>query len=458
MTEPVIELRGANLDFLKYKGPEVCLSGPAGTGKSIAGLLKVHLRALSVPGYRATILRQTHASLTASTLVSFEQQVIPYAQSRGMVKWFGGSGAKPAGYYYSNGSSITVGGLDQPGKVLSTEYTDILVDEANQVSKTAIEVLTSRLRHNAPTYRQLICLTNPDSPSHHLKIRSDAGTMKMMFSQHRDNPRFFLPDGTATRDGVDYLSRLDALSGVRRARYRDGLWVAAEGQVWPAWSDAVHVVDAYGLEDTVMWVESLDFGFQHCMTWGRFAIDSDGRMTLVSEMSRRHRLVEDFARDILEIRKANGWGRPDVFATDHAAGERATLERHLGEATMKARKDVIPGIQAVDARLMAGSDGRPRFQVFRNSLVRNDPLASSDRIPRGLVAEITGYVWATERGTDGVPREVPKKINDDSCDMLRYAVMAVDGMPPSKLGNPAVSRQQSPAQSSRWNRPTGKPK
>ncbi len=98
MAVQTYEPRGGAAEVLKAREGVVLASGPAGTGKSLACLYKTHLTALLVPGSRQLILRQTHASLTASTLVTFEQQIIAEAMARGEVKWFGGSGRKPPAY------------------------------------------------------------------------------------------------------------------------------------------------------------------------------------------------------------------------------------------------------------------------------------------------------------------------------------------------------------------------
>lgn len=453
------ELRGAALDLMKCRESSVCIVGAAGSGKSVGALLKLHVTSALVPNTTSLIVRQTHASLTASTLRTFEMNIIADDLASGKVKWFGGSGRKPPAYMYPNGSTILVGGMDQPGKFLSMDLDRVLIDEANQVSVTAFETLMTRMRGTAGTYKQIVMATNPDHPEHWLKLRANDGELPMLTSIHKDNPYLFNRNGSPTEAGASYLEVLRSLTGVRRARYLEGRWVAAEGTVWDGWRDDLHVADALpeGFQ-AARWIEAVDFGYQHPMTWGRFAIDGDGRMYLVAEMSRRHRLVEDFAQDILDMRAVSNWGRPEALVTDHAAGDRATLERHLGEATVKARKDVSPGIQAVAQRLVVAGDGRPRFQVLRNSLIRNDPLAASDKLPRGFAAEVNGYVWGVERGTDGRPKEVPMKINDDSCDMVRYAVMHLDGAPPAKLGNPAAPRPNTgqPSQGSPWSRPVGK--
>ena len=58
-----------------------------------------------------------------------------------------------------------------------------------------------------------------------------------------DYPSIIEADGRPTATGAEYLSKLDALTGVRRLRLRDGLWAAAEGIIWDDWDPAIHLVD-----------------------------------------------------------------------------------------------------------------------------------------------------------------------------------------------------------------------
>lgn len=453
-----LEVRGAAKSLFEHRGPEVLIAGAAGTGKTVSALAKLHITCLLVPGVQALVVRQTHASLTASTLVAFEQIVAQPEIAAGECVWFGGSGSKPAGYRYKNGSMIMVGGMDNPGKVLSMSLDRILVDEADQISQTAYETLLTRLRGTAPTYKQLVAACNPAHPEHYLKERADdpAQDLTLYTSLHQDNPYLYNRDGTPTEAGADYVALLAKLTGIRRARYYEGRWQSAEGLVWDVWDDAHNLVDALpaGHESwRQFW--TVDFGYSNSFVWQRWLVDGDGRLWLTHEIARRQRLVEDHARDILALMKANEWTRPEAIVCDHDAEDRATLERHLGMPTVAARKDVILGVQAVYSRVRQAGDGRPRLLVLRSALIRNDPLAKSDKRPRGFAAEVTGYVWSVERGTDGRPKEVPLKLNDHSCDAARYAVMYLDGAPPAKVNNPAQPGSSSPRQGSKWSTAVG---
>lgn len=458
MSIQTYEPRGGALDVLKAREGVVLASGPAGTGKSLACLYKTHLTALMVPGSRQLILRQTHSSLTSSTLVTFEQQVIAQAMANGSVKWFGGSGRKPAAYEYKNGSAVLVGGLDQPGKLLSTEYDRVFIDEANQVSVMAVEVLLTRLRGSAGTYKQLLLATNPDHPDHHLLQMTKDDRARIIYSNHRDNPRYVNSDGSLTEHGADYLGRLDGLTGVRRLRYRDGIWAAAEGMVFEDWRADANVVEE--LPDMSGWplLLAVDFGFSNPFVCQWWRIDPDGRMWLTREIHKTQVLVEDHARAIRAIMNENP-DEPVPFAIvcDHDAEDRATLTRHLGLPTVAAKKAVSRGIQLVQSRTRKAGDGRARLLVYKHATIGRDDTGKAQNRPHGFLAEVNGYVWEAVRGKDGIVKEVPVKLNDHAMDAGRYAVAHMDWSELGKVGNPAKQSEGATSQqSSKWGTPVGR--
>src|SRR5205823_1080549 len=113
------------------------LSGPAGTGKSVACLQKLHLVAEAVPNARLLLLRKTRASLTESALVSFERFVLP----EGHPARSGARRAMRQAYNYPKGGVIVVGGLDKPDKIMSTEYDLIYVQESIELDENGWEAL-----------------------------------------------------------------------------------------------------------------------------------------------------------------------------------------------------------------------------------------------------------------------------------------------------------------------------
>jgi hypothetical protein len=428
-----VELRGAAWTLMNCTDPEVLVSGPAGTGKTVGALLKVHLSCLGTPGVRALIVRKWHSSLTGSTLVHFRRKVAAEAIAMGHVRWYGGSGSEPAQFRYANGSAVVVGGLDRPSKLLSSEYDLILVDEATETVPDDLDVIITRLRNGVLPYQQLIMLCNPDSPTHHLKQRADAGRSRMLYSRHQDNPRYFDPAaGAWTPEGVAYLDILRTLPEMRRRRFLEGLWTAAEGLVYEEFSPSVHVTSRFGTSsppppEWPRWL-SVDFGYRNPFTCQWWAADPDGALYLYREIYKTETLVEDHAKVIGRLLASEPKARPpQAIICDHDAEDRATLERHLGRATVAAKKDVLEGIQAVQERLRVRANGKPGLFICGDTLAERDAKLEAARKPMRLLDEITGYVWDDRPVPGGGnSREAPVKADDHAADAMRYLVAQVD--------------------------------
>lgn len=419
------EPRGAALEAFRDKtSSEILMSGAAGTGKTVAALMLIHLACLQKPGMRGLLVRKTHASLTASTLVTFRNKVAREAIAAGLLKFYGGSAQEPAAFRYANGSVLVVGGLDRASRLLSTEYDVCFIDEAIEVTEEDLDTLVTRMRNGTWSRQLLLMATNPGSPTHHLKKRVDAGRTRILYSKHEDNPR--MHDGTDwTSYGLEYLKRLDSLTGARYQRMRWGKWVSAEGIIYEGFDPAVHVVDRFDVPpEWTAWV-TVDFGFNHPFVAQIWREDGDGRLFLQREIFKTGTLVEDHAKQLksllLQLKI-----RPRAVICDHDAEDRATLERHLGMGTTAAKKSVSDGIQAVQARLRPAGDGRPRLFIMRDAPVKRDPVLVEASRPASTEEEFPSYVWAVKPNSGGDLKEEPLKEMDDGMDACRYMVAERD--------------------------------
>jgi hypothetical protein len=455
--------RGTAKTVLECRASEVLMAGPAGTGKSRACLEKLHFVALAKPGVRLLMLRKTLKSLTTSGLVTYQKHVAAESIAAGHVKWFGGSTREPAAWKYANGSVLVVGGLDDPQKVMSTEYDIIFIQEANQVTLDDWESCTSRLRNGVLSYQQLIADCNPDTEHHWLKKRCDEGTTVMLEARHWENPVYYNDDGTPTEKGLAYVEgTLKNLTGVRRMRLFEGKWVSAEGTIYEGWDNPTHhiawnattpagapIFPEKKIPDSWTRWWAVDFGFTNPLVLQCWAEDPDGRLYLYRELYRTQRLVEDHALDILlivtrivdekrlpkrsvlraedvleDVRAGlREWTepKPRAIICDHDAEDRATLERKIGLGTSAADKRVKTGIEAVQSRLKVTGDGRPRLYILEDALVERDTALDDRKLPCSTVEELPGYVWADKKA-----KEEPVKENDHGCDALRYIVMERD--------------------------------
>lgn len=449
--------RGSAKAVFADRSPEILVSGPAGTGKSRGLLEKLNLQALKYPGMRGLITRKVAASLTTTALVTWTKFVVKETLAAGEVTWYGGSQQEPPGYRYDNGSFIAVGGMDKPDKIMSSEYDVVYAQEATELTVTDWEAITTRLRNGEMPYQQIMADCNPSHPTHWLKLRCDAGKTKIYFSAHSENPRFFRQIGArfeVTREGKAYLAKLDALTGVRRMRLRDGLWAAAEGMIYSAvWDESVHVIDRRPLPGHWRRVWAVDFGYRNPFVLQCWAMDPDGRAFLEWEIYRTGLLVEDAVKLIYDhvsvadddYRHPDGeprypfhgriWSvpRPEKIICDHDAEDRATFERHAGLPTKPADKAVKAGIDATAERMKIGRDGLPRLFIMRDARVHEpDPDLLDALKPTCTLEEIPAYVWAippvsTALAERTAPKEEPLKLNDHGCDCMRYMSQSEGG-------------------------------
>jgi phage terminase large subunit len=463
--------RGTVKAAFSDKSPEILIAGAAGTGKSRGLLEKMYALAVKYPGMKGLMLRKTNVSLAATGLVTWEQHVVAEALLTGGVKYFGGSKRQPPGYIFANGSFVAVGGMDNPMKVMSSEYDVIYVQEANEFTEDEWEKCTTRLRNGRMPYQQLLADCNPQEPTHWLKVRCDRGQTKYYQSTHEENPVYFDeirtvgPDGVelieykVTPAGEEYIAKLDALTGVRYQRLRLGLWVAAEGAIYEQWNPAIHliqrpekppkhvehVVDQHGIPWNWPRYWAIDFGYRNPMVVQRWAEKPDGELILYAEHYLTSTPVDEMCRLVMDDVSGPpaGWipdqrgprwpdGSPKVPArlrewrepkpsnvvADHDAEGRAVWVRDTGLQTTSARKEVLDGIQEVQVRLRD-----KRMFVMRDSLRHPIDQSLADvKKPCQTVEEFPSYVWDT--GAGKLIKEAPLKDNDHGMDAARYIAMA----------------------------------
>lgn len=451
--------RGTARRLLECRDPEVVACGAAGTGKTRGALEKMHLAALLNPGMRGLIVRKTLTSLGSTTLVTWRTHVAPEALSNGTCAFYGGSPQEAAAYRYSNGSTIVVGGMDRPSRIMSSEYDLILADETTELTENDWESLTTRLRHGRMSFQQAIGCTNPDRPTHWLKVRADQQRTVMLNSRHEENPVYYRDDGTMTDAGRAYIARLDALTGPRYWRLRKGMWTVAEGIIYEEFDPAVHLLDQFDIPADWPRYWAVDFGFTNPFVCQWWAADPDGRLYLYREIYHTRRTVEEHAAHILAaVTDDDGeWTEPypTMVVADHDAEGRVVLERALGITTVPAHKAVTTGIQAFQTRLKEAGDGRPRMFLLRDAVVERDKGLDEAKKPCSTADEITGYIWAT--APDGAPlKEQPLKVDDHGMDAGRYLVAQLDLIGHAVVRSPAAPRPQTPVKAAaRYGRSVG---
>ena len=235
--KPQFRAHGASVEMLTACEPEILYEGPANTGKSRTLLEKCYMLANEFAGMRQLWVRKTRKSMTESILVTWEEHVVP----KGHPCLSGPARSHRDFYDFPNGTRVVLGGMDNPDRIMSTEYDFVCYFEATEGEQDEWEKLGTRVRNKAIHvgtgkdgealyWDQMVADCNPSHSNHWLNKRALDGKMRRIRARHCDNPVFTKRD----------QARLDALSGARRARLRDGLWVSAEGQILSNYDPAKH--------------------------------------------------------------------------------------------------------------------------------------------------------------------------------------------------------------------------
>jgi len=380
---------GAARDLFFACEPEILLEGPAGTGKTRAVLERINYLCEAYPKVRALICRETRTSCTESILVTLERDVLR-TDMPGMQR--GISRAQRDTYDYENKSVIVVGGLDHPERLYSTEWDLVYVAESTEITEDAWERFARAMRNKAipkgvsggpqregeerahdpdprtgelkPAFwTQRIADCNPQAPGHWLNQRAIAGRMRRLKSRHEDNP-------SVTED---FLAGLRALTGNRRARLYEGLWVSAEGSVFPSFQESKHVCDPFEVPRSWPFTIGYDAGFDHPCAVLWFATAPNGCIYIADEIYGGGITVEELNARIHEKNQGRDvrryYGDPrHVFRKTQESPKSIADQMRTGKYPMTFHPwkmmqgtDVDAAVESVRKRLDGGT-----LKVFRS--------------------------------------------------------------------------------------------
>ena len=260
-------------------------------------------------------------------------------------------------------------------------------DEVATWSQEVFEMLKSRLRCE---HSHFDGTCNPDSPRHWFKAFLDGGSD--IFRQD-----YTIWDGALAPEVVEELCR-DYEGTVYYDRYILGRWTLAEGLVYPDYEGAVERRYEGAAAKRVV---SCDYGTQNAFAALLWAFD--GRAWHVVDEYRysgrdtgRQKTDQDYVEDMAAF--VGGLHERPVFIVDPSAASFIEAMRRAGFKVRKARNDVDDGI-------------RETSTCMKRGLVRISEGCT------GLIRELGGYSWDPRGGGDR-----PVKVEDHSCDALRYGV------------------------------------
>ena len=383
----------AQRTFLDSHAAEVIYSGAMGAGKSRILCEKARKLALAYPGVTIGIFRKVAASMPATTMRTMFRDVLRPGEivSRNRSEnWV----------EFANGSRIYFLGLDPdpltgvPSKVGSLDLGFAFVDEAVELAEPDWIMLKGRLRDPRTPWHQLAAATNPGPPDHWLKKRFTPPTADRVYLHATPFDNRFAP--------ADYLESLrseDTGTAVAKRLIR-GEWAAAEGVIWELPMEAIREPDTRSWKRVVA---GIDWGFVHTFACEVVGQSGSGRLAVIDEVYERGETIDQVIPRLQYVRELHGI---ETFYADPSEPAYILQCQRAGLPVKAARNDVDPGIQAVAKAIREGMTVTPGA--------------------RGLLNEMPGYTWKPKRGgVGGDFQEKPIEINDDACDALRYAVIAL---------------------------------
>ncbi len=446
-----VEIRGAPAalwDLLRYgiKGKdravlEVLVDGPRGTGKSRGIGTVLYWLCTENPGVRVLVARKTRASLTESFVPQFEDDVC----QRDKVIINGPSRINRHSYDFPNGSTLVLGSLEEPDRLLSTDWDVIVFQQGEELTdKDSYQKLLPCLRHWAAQLKvQMIVLDcNPGAPSHWIMHRVKEGKMLRFRSKHQDNPKWYNARTKLwTEEGETYINTLKGLEGVDYYRGYLGEWRAAEGQVWSNWNPDIHLIDTPINKDgyldvdslgIVSWVGAMDWGYTApgvLQIWG-VGERPERNMVLCREIYRQGESLDWWCEKVLEENKnfpmqaiVADPSRPDSIRMLNdrltEAGHHRLVRPADNKRVSTAGSKDLAGLDLVRWGFSQNKDGFPRIRMLKDCQVHiDDTLVKAGR-PWRTQDEVGAYVYDQGKQED----TTDSNCEDHGCDSMRYMAM-----------------------------------
>jgi PBSX family phage terminase large subunit len=379
------------LALLKSGAKHILLFGGSRSGKTTVLVMAIIYRALKFAGSRHLICRyrakDARSSVLRETLMPWLDNTVgkdgyTYLTHESMVTLF-------------NGSEIWIGGLgdrEQADKILGHEYNTIYFNEISQLSYAAVTTAYSRLAMRIQGCRNLFYYDcNPGSPLH-WAYKIFVLKRQFLSGEPLEKPELYQsmllnPEDNKDNLPEDYIADiLDVLPEKQKARFRDGLWVKAEGVVYDRFDETMIVKVSELPERFERLAAGQDFGLN--ITFVKIGWVGDV-IYVIGDYGAFNMTTQSFNEEL----QARGLFDGDSFPVycDPAGGER--IQEITGG--VKANNSVESGIDFINAKIE-----RRQFYVCETCT--------------GVLSEIWDYC------RDEAGQIV--KVNDHYLDALRYAI------------------------------------
>lgn len=343
-------------------------------------------------------------ALCGKTIASLKRNVIMPMQ-----KWLEGIASirtNQSGNYLDitmNGKTnryYLFGGKDESSYQLIQGMTlaGVLFDEVALMPRSFVEQALARCSVNGSKF-WFNC--NPEHPEHWFYQEWVDKQSEKTAEKHRLHLHFTMEDNLSLAPEV--RERYERMySGVFYDRYIRGLWVVAEGIVYPMFDKSKHVGVPEHLQGD--YFISIDYGTMNPTSMGLWCRTNDGHAYRLRESyydgrkAAHPRTDEEHYKALCAL--AEGYHVQSVIVDPSAASFIECIHRHGKFRVKKADNAVIPGIQDTAVLLDAG---RLHFSEECTDILREFGL----------------YRWDEKKQEDTVIKE-----NDHAMDDMRYFVRA----------------------------------
>lgn len=342
----------------------------------------------------ATMPRNGNYLMVAKTLTSLRRNCLDLLQELVGTKYFSYSLSKKEARLF--GRLIYLEGVNDAraeSKIRGMTLQGAYCDELTLFTEDFFAMLLSRLSRPSA---KLIATTNPDSPMHWLKVKymDRANELNMMIM------RFLIEDNTFL--APEYVENLKhEYTGVFYDRYILGLWVVAEGRVYPMFTDDP---DRFILHGTTAGMDgqfyvSIDYGTVNPTAMQLWCVRGK-EAVLIRESyfdSRREgyqKTDEEHYAALEELTR--GYYIRRVIVDPSAASFIETIRRHGKFYVWEAENSVINGIRVTGTLLNSGM-----IKIHESC--------------EDTIREFGLYRWDEKKHEDAVIKE-----NDHAMDAMRY--------------------------------------
>lgn len=345
-------------------------------------------------GQRFGVCGRTVDSCTKNIIVPFTAMSL--AKERYIIRWRRGDKVMEVRRGAVTNYFEVFGGKDEASYTLIQGRTlaGVLLDEVVLMPRSFVEQALTRCSVDGA---KLWFSCNPGSSQHWfytewIQRNKERNALYLHFEM-TDNP------GLSQKT----LERYQAMfSGVFYDRYIRGLWVVAEGLVYPMFAKEVNVTNETG--GAGKYYISCDYGTQNPTVFCLWRMDK-GRAVMEKEYyhsgraTNRQKTDEEYYQDL--ERFADGYNVERIVIDPSAASFSECIRRHGKFAVWKANNDVLDGIRLTAACIKSG-----RIKFHESCTHAFDEF--------GL------YSWDKDAAEDKVIKE-----NDHVLDAVRYFVMTV---------------------------------